>query len=369
MESIYKTVIGFRVYSLFFFFFDLEISRFMSTHSQTFMHQHQQNEMVLLSFEYNTKLPGLRKFLITTWRHFYQVYKHMNLNQRVYYECILENRPCRLYFDIEYSKHLNADLDGEFALKLLKEFVVLEIKKRFASQKECQMDNQIQDMVDLDSSTDSKFSHHLILNVYFTNNSHAGRFVQYLIHEMSIHSENINSEWNALKCLYIKTDKGFQWMIDEGVYSRNRNFRLYLSSKLDKHIPLKISDSSGRIPKGCGIRNGKLCKMWSHGMYSDLEASDEDQFEFFKSTLVCPWPLSFPDILLCDFGNDVPQQMESKWIRSNFQMKKVSLENQKPSPFPLVDGYLYNFIHSLDHSTSNIRMKSCFYESSNSFLR
>lgn len=49
--------------------------------------------------------------------------------------------------------------------------------------------------------------------------------------------------------------------IDSGVYTKNRNFRLFLSSKLGKDRPLMISSKSGMLPKGTKVKDGRLFRI------------------------------------------------------------------------------------------------------------
>ena len=45
--------------------------------------------------------------------------------------------------------------------------------------------------------------------------------------------------------LFVMDERGSPVLLcDESVYSRNRNFRLYLSSKLGKGVPLRVAQES-----------------------------------------------------------------------------------------------------------------------------
>lgn len=93
------------------------------------------------------------------------------------------------------------------------------------------------DIVDLDSSSDAKFSHHLIFNIpgnIFENNLQVKAFV----------NNTINT--NNIKCM-CKTEKAEKSIIDLSVYSKNRLFRIYLSSKYEKTailMPFNLSSES-----------------------------------------------------------------------------------------------------------------------------
>lgn len=77
--------------------------------------------------------------------------------------------------------------------------------------------------------------------------------------------------------------------IDSGVYTKNRNFRLFLSSKLGKARPLMISDKSGCLPFGTKVKDGRLFR--KHQSQENkkiglLELADENDYRtFFMNSL------------------------------------------------------------------------------------
>jgi hypothetical protein len=77
--------------------------------------------------------------------------------------------------------------------------------------------------------------------------------------------------------------------IDAGVYTKNRNFRLFLSSKLGKDRPLVISDKTGCLPDGTQARDGRLFKISrceENKRLGLLELADEADFRtFFMNSL------------------------------------------------------------------------------------
>ena len=100
------------------------------------------------------------------------------------------------------------------------------------------------EMIDLDSSTPEKFSHHLIINMYhegysvfFQDNLHVGKYVQKLIEKLCL--SKIESLRLPDKDEENSGGRSEKFFIDEAVYSKNRNFRTYLSSKCGKAAILK----------------------------------------------------------------------------------------------------------------------------------
>ena len=114
------------------------------------------------------------------------------------------------------------------------------------------------DVLILDSSTDSKFSQHLIFQTegcIFEDNSQAGHFVSYIDHLLKNTSipELTKQEQNSLFVESERQEKsGFY---DMGVYSKNRNFRLLHSSKHGKNTPLLVAPNNQFKPKEPSINN------------------------------------------------------------------------------------------------------------------
>jgi hypothetical protein len=53
----------------------------------------------VFSFEYDLGHPGKRKFLVTTLDDFWSSYHKLEPHERVYYELIRMDAPCKLYFE------------------------------------------------------------------------------------------------------------------------------------------------------------------------------------------------------------------------------------------------------------------------------
>ena len=100
-------------------------------------------------------------------------------------------------------------------------------------------------IIDLSSSTSAKFSHHIIINhcnLIFADNYHAGRYAKYIcqklkdLPEMKVVLDDKSMQVNANPRV-----SSYGTFVDEGVYTKNRNFRLYLSSKFKKKVCLQLT--------------------------------------------------------------------------------------------------------------------------------
>ncbi|VDM57967.1 unnamed protein product [Angiostrongylus costaricensis] len=163
----------------------------------------------IFSFEKPEQTNGERRYLVSTLERFWSWYE--TLKDRHFYELITESSPCRLYFDLEYSKATNANIDHEAAYNYFMNTVRRLLHDEFDIEAE-----PAKDFLVLDSSTESKFSAHVICHLpngyLFPSNArscfHCGLFFETVL-------------------------------FDNSVYTKNRNFRLFLSSKLGKNTIFK----------------------------------------------------------------------------------------------------------------------------------
>ncbi|KAM6149656.1 DNA-directed primase/polymerase protein isoform 3-T3 [Erethizon dorsatum] len=120
---------------------------------------------------------GQRIYLVTTYAQLWFYYKSRK-NLLHCYEVIPENAVCKLYFDLEFNKHANPEADGKKMVALLIEHVCKALQELYS------VSCSAEDVFNLDSSTDEKFSHHLIFqlhNVAFKDNIHVGNFVRKIL--------------------------------------------------------------------------------------------------------------------------------------------------------------------------------------------
>ena len=179
-----------------------------------------------LVFAWELGRGGERKFLVCTKEVLWHFYKH--LDQKHFYEVIPEHKPCKLYFDLEFLTKSNPDKNG---YEMTEALIVL-INKELVDKFNCL--SHTEDVIILDSSHEKKFSVHLIFcKAVFHSNEHCGYFVRKFLSSIS------SSE---RKCFEVqKDDETSTSFIDCSVYSRNRNFRLFLSRKFGKTTSLTVS--------------------------------------------------------------------------------------------------------------------------------
>ncbi|XP_060971352.1 uncharacterized protein LOC115717545 isoform X2 [Cannabis sativa] len=154
-------------------------------------------------FSYQDHFNGQRRFLVSTYMEFWKRYKNMDSKFRHHYEVIQEGLPCHLYFDLEFSRRENAEKDGDEMVDLLISVILEALRDKFSIQGSREW------IVELDSSTDGKFSRHLIIRIpktAFKDNSHAGAFVNESDEEMFMDSLICNMDADCEKLLVCKMD-------------------------------------------------------------------------------------------------------------------------------------------------------------------
>jgi len=280
-----------------------------------------------MSFTYEQS-NGQRYFLVAHPETFWYYDSRKPSNERHTYEIIIENHPCKLYFDLEFDPKTNPESNG---VKMLETFI--KIIKMFVKQK-FDLEYNEEDILDLDSSTIDKFSHHLIFpSLIFSNNIQAGYFVKFICAEINkLLSEDYNLEDNGCFCggittkdiLDLKIDKGL--FCDQSVYSRNRHFRLFKSSKLKKNIPLVLSSTN----------KYKLPEM----------AHCEDCFDkqiFLKSLIT----FGCDGKVLLNFTNmtsQISSELQSRQLYMDQENKRECQSSYASSPFPRIDKFISNLV-------------------------
>ena len=198
---------------------------------------------------------GKRKYIVGhTGRLIDRYWRRIGPEQRHYYELIAEGQACRLYLDLEFSKLTNPSIeDEEELLTELLEELSSELQRVFPEQVNRPISRK--DVVDLEATTDKKFSRHWIVHLpgshLFRDTACMGRFVQTWIGNLAdAHAIQQLGNTRPLlqKYLFVRpppsnatsaataaiADARPCCIVDLGVYTRNRLFRLMGSTKFGK---------------------------------------------------------------------------------------------------------------------------------------
>ena len=273
---------------------------------------------------------GKKIFIVTSIAHIRQCVVETKSKQRHFQEIIREHQPCHLYFDLEFQRACNSGVNGEALTAALVKHVIQSVHDDFAIT--CDPTHFIQ----LDSSTKTKFSRHLIVrlpgNAAFSHNGHVRVFVDRMLDRLDktpLKPEN-SSQTSTLFSEFIlqKEDGGTTCFVDTSVYSRNRHFRMYGSCKAGKDAFLTMAASNSYIFK---------CK--SSAVLVEFEQ------EVFEAALICNVDQS-PHLLSYD-SVDARTMPEGR-VRHTWRNKMSSFnvadgtvkEGLGPSPYPALDALI-----------------------------
>lgn len=272
---------------------------------------------------------GYRKFVVAHPEIYWLADENKPMNRRCSYEVIPDGAPCHLYFDLEFAKDLNPTKDGSKMTKTLIDIFCEYFNEHWGFP--CKREN----VVSLDSTTDVKFSRHLIFkvkNVMFKNNKHAGRFVKSVcskIKQSLIVDADKNSYDSSLSKfakedlaeLIVNTARGKQTFVDEGVYSRNRHFRIYKSTKWGKNSHLVKSPDSE---------------------YISVSSCKDKELGLFLESLISYMPNSSNLVLLEYQANDTVDAI--KYSRECLSQALNHSNKIKESPYPEIDKFILGIV-------------------------
>ena len=257
-------------------------------------------------FSFESAITGKRRFLVSQTNEFLSRYTNIEAKHRHVYEIIREGYPCRLYFDIEFYCPSNPTLNGDM---LCARWVAIICWRLFEIYGLAVGPEHV---VELDSSTTDKFSRHLVFillssqkgqggrggrgqvwrgregggptllpalhapELLFRNNIEVGHFVLSTIRDCVLEERGGGEEgkggeeggetvsWvlpRCVDCMQVRPCYEDMWVwnrdnqqracfVDLGVYTRNRAFRLLLSSKYGKETCLRVARHVDRKVKG-----------------------------------------------------------------------------------------------------------------------
>ncbi|KAM6136161.1 DNA-directed primase/polymerase protein isoform 3-T4 [Phoenicopterus ruber ruber] len=326
-----------------------------------------------------TTQSGKRFYLVTTYKELWFYYtKGYKTSLMHCYELIPEKDACKLYFDLEFYKPANPGADGKTMVAKLIELVSQKLKELY------DVNCSVKDVLNLDSSTDEKFSRHLIFlpqKTAFKDNIHVGNFVRTILqpairlleskaaavipeeggagHVFQCSAEAVGLDgsltdltavedapkgWPAIACkakdmetshqgknsefsFLIVNDKegNKQLFVDLGVYTRNRNFRMYKSSKAGRNVILKIAEDNKFVP--------------------NCEENVSLEEAYFLSSLICNIRVR-DDTKVLSPGFSEEERKTSAFLNCKAtRSSRDSMEGYQDSPYPEIDHFVRSLVN------------------------
>ncbi|THD21876.1 Coiled-coil domain-containing protein [Fasciola hepatica] len=250
------------------------------------------SDMMVFSYESDCLgQAGPRMFLACSVQSFFHYYCQMPQSARCHYEVIAVDKPAKLYLDLEFSIPANPEKNGPDAAAVFVTAVCAALDLFY------HIPVQTDEILILDASTPKKFSQHVIVNnprVMFASNLEQGPLIRLIIDALETFSglretiptdtdnchrpTNCTSCQSAIKrlieqafpsanispstaksCFVLPAAVGSAVerptsvsICDSGVYTRNRNFRVAGSRKLNGLSVLWP----------VGVREPSLSKIW-----------------------------------------------------------------------------------------------------------
>ena len=189
---------------------------------------------------------GKRRFCVCSWEKFITKYLTIDAGLRHFYEVVREDVPAKLHLDVDVFLQEGMELNTSLRIEILIKATINGLRKTY------NLDVSRTEVLQMDSSTSEKCSQHIVFpTVVFANNIECGHFMKKLADEArqfldagepSSMIENL--ELSEIVQLFVPRDGRLYFLCDLGIYTRNRQFRLWRSSKLGKNSYLEIADEN-----------------------------------------------------------------------------------------------------------------------------
>jgi len=173
------------------------------------------------------QLIATRRFFCATYSALWERHNAIQPEQRHLYEVIAEDAPAKLYIDAEFIKAHNLQVDGEAVSHAVRSLILSRLSSDAGVTTAA-----VAPIVELDSSTADKWSRHIIFcGAIFENNAVMGEFVRDAV------AVAMQDEASPLAVCSPRGTR--QCVIDLGVYTRNRHFRMLGSCKFGRTATLQ----------------------------------------------------------------------------------------------------------------------------------
>ncbi|KAI6213203.1 hypothetical protein M3Y94_00122700 [Aphelenchoides besseyi] len=301
------------------------------------VHNHQQDafneqgdnpDKRVFAYEIPNCSTGARRFFTSDLPKFVDFYKNYQYG-RHFYELIQSDRPCRAYFDLEFYTRFNPNING---VEYIQQFIEL-CCETFDDLFKIKLNRK--NFLLLDSSIPEKFSAHMIMLLpqgqLFQTNQHLKPVIDILCERMV----------SQQKCL-VKNDGKEEPFCDVQVYSRNRNFRLFLSSKNTKNVKLTYADY-------CNVYEGRVSQMQT--LYDSLIIPER----YWECPLVDTSHLNVQHFHNRQPNMHTVQPFTFGGPRSSKYVHIVYEGRNENSPFPDLDSYILKVINGFK---SGVRIRS-----------
>ena len=249
-------------------------------------------------FSFEVDSGGQRRYFVTTKEKFWSSYK-LDRDKNCY-EVITEGSKSKMYIDLEYLIDENPNKNGEVMTRRLIDSINKVLLDCF------QVDNKFKDVLILESTSHQKFSVHLVFKqICFRDNLMIKEFLKFF-------ESHLSDEDKELFAVSHRGKLSTFW--DSKVYTKNRNFRLFLSTKYQKPTPLVVAPYDESVEAS--------------------SPSPDVQFKVFEHSLVTNVG---PDCKILDMAKVIG---DPSFKASERSASKFDLRSTKQSPYPELDNFV-----------------------------
>ena len=348
----------------------------------------EQNKRIILACDLDIdglmhkKYKGCKKYGIIEYTKLFDFLSSLNPKYRCYYELLKKDVPTKMYFDVDgmFDESNNNDKIQHFKKSFHRDFVNffsdMKQKNEFGCKCLRKSTNHLESVENgpyvmsvYDASTTTKFSQHIIFDdIIMKNNFHCGaifrRFELWIIDK---YGEDVEKNPYYITKIDNEGQKEFDFIIDRGVYTINRVFRLVFNSKAGQNrfiIPLQQSyynidrDEIKIIP----FKNIRGMDLKSIFLNSFLQNIIHRPKYFIECCDVRSWVINenYDDSMNSDLSTHFTQNFE--WIepQSGYKIFYISVDRLKRMKYvkfinqSMMGGYSLNDStnHSLTESSS-----------------
>lgn len=221
--------------------------RVFPTQGESFSYCDDRMGLALRTWAFEFDNGGRRKFVAASYSTFWRFYSRQlrRLVPTHFYEVVREAHAAKLYLDLEFLIQVNPDRDGDTMTNSVIDACFKLAAVGRSERPPCEQEESYDHdgVVILDSTTEKKFSRHVIFNkITFHDNVQMGDFMRRVVDHVRI---NDVDKMMVLKDGETGTEPVQVPFVDLGVYTRNRCFRLVGSSKFGKKARLTFAGRSG----------------------------------------------------------------------------------------------------------------------------
>ncbi|XP_011686015.1 PREDICTED: DNA-directed primase/polymerase protein-like [Wasmannia auropunctata] len=286
--------------------------------------EHSTKTDTLCTFVYQRPSDGSRRFVVAHPEVYWWYYKVKPPEERCSYEIIPKDSPCWLYLDLEYPIELNPLCNGPRMTRTLIDIIRAYLLNHYHLL--CDRSN----FLILDSTSSNKFSRHVIFtmkDMAFKDYSHVGKFIKTIYNDMLLYLRSDTPTHGILdhfdkadiEEMLVKTQHGEKLFVDNGVYTKNRHFRIYLSTKWGKQSYLTVS-------MDCVHNTVNKCR--------------EKELGIFLDSLISYFP-NKQNLILLEFLNR--SDVKAK-LYSSIPKRSVNENDGESSPYPEIDSHIRSLI-------------------------